>query len=124
MYVQMAINNPSFQRLMSLILNPDNLGILHHCAAGRDRTGIGTAFILLALGVPRETIIEDYLLSNQTLIPMNEQMKEQLTQVMPAEEVADIIAKLTLRRSSWRPCSRRSTRLTEASNRFWSANLA
>lgn len=98
MYVQMAINNPSFQRLMSLIMNPDNLGILHHCAAGRDRTGIGAAFILLALGVPRDTIIEDYLLSNQTLLPMNEQIKEQLAQVLPPEEAADAIAKLTLRR--------------------------
>ncbi|BFH11587.1 hypothetical protein J6TS7_22560 [Paenibacillus dendritiformis] len=124
MYVQMAIDNPSFQRLMSMIMNPDNLGILHHCAAGRDRTGIGAAFILLALGVPRETIIEDYLLSNQTLHPMNENMKEQLAEVMPPEEAAEVIAKLKLRRDSWRPCSPRSTRTTEAPNRFWSANLA
>ncbi len=36
-----------------------------HCSAGKDRTGIGAALILAALGVPEETIIADYALSEQ-----------------------------------------------------------
>jgi len=36
-----------------------------HCTAGKDRTGIAAALLLSALGVPRETVIEDYLLSNR-----------------------------------------------------------
>lgn len=39
-------------------------GVLWHCAHGKDRTGISTALLLSALGVDRETIFEDYLLSN------------------------------------------------------------
>lgn len=39
--------------------------VLWHCSAGKDRAGMATAFILMALGVPRETIIEDYLLTNR-----------------------------------------------------------
>jgi protein-tyrosine phosphatase len=35
-----------------------------HCTAGKDRTGILAALILLALGVPEETIIYDHGLSN------------------------------------------------------------
>lgn len=31
-----------------------------HCSAGKDRTGIVTALVLDALGVPRETIVADY----------------------------------------------------------------
>lgn len=38
--------------------------ILVHCAAGKDRTGIAVALLLAVLDVPRETIIEDYLLTN------------------------------------------------------------
>src|SRR5271167_1866417 len=38
--------------------------ILVHCAAGKDRTGIAIALLLAVLDVPRETIIEDYLLTN------------------------------------------------------------
>lgn len=34
-------------------------------SAGKDRAGIATAFILMALGVDRETVIEDYLLTNK-----------------------------------------------------------
>ncbi len=36
---------------------------LIHCTAGKDRTGFGAAIILLALGVPREQVMEDYLLT-------------------------------------------------------------
>lgn len=36
---------------------------LVHCTAGKDRTGFGAAIILLALGVPREQVMEDYLLT-------------------------------------------------------------
>ena len=38
----------------------------HWCStAGKDRVGVGSATLLLALGVPRETILADYLLSNE-----------------------------------------------------------
>jgi protein-tyrosine phosphatase len=39
--------------------------ILFHCTAGKDRTGWLTAIVLTALGVDRETVYEDYLLTNQ-----------------------------------------------------------
>ncbi|MDH3642864.1 MAG: tyrosine-protein phosphatase, partial [Gammaproteobacteria bacterium] len=42
-------------------------GFLVHCTAGKDRTGVGVALILLALGVPREVVMEDYLLTNEVI---------------------------------------------------------
>ena len=39
--------------------------LLFHCSAGKDRTGVAAALILLALGVPREVVLQDYLLTNQ-----------------------------------------------------------
>jgi protein-tyrosine phosphatase len=35
-----------------------------HCAAGKDRTGVAIAVLLSAIDVPRQTVIEDYLLTN------------------------------------------------------------
>lgn len=35
-----------------------------HFSAGRDRTGVAVALVLSALGVSRDTVIKDYLLSN------------------------------------------------------------
>lgn len=82
-YAQMPFNNPSFQRLMQLIKDEANLGLLHHCAVGKDRTGVGGALILLTLGVPRETIMQDYLLTNGLLTPMVAQMEKRLKAADP-----------------------------------------
>lgn len=40
-----------------------NTPLVVNCSAGQDRTGIASALLLSALGVPRHTVIEDYLLS-------------------------------------------------------------
>ena len=56
---------PSFQKLMGLVLDQSNWPVLIHCSAGKDRAGVATALILEALGVDRETIMEDYLLTNE-----------------------------------------------------------
>ena len=38
-----------------------------HCTVGKDRSGVAAALILIALGVPRHTVIADYLLTNRVL---------------------------------------------------------
>ena len=38
--------------------------LVMHCTAGKDRTGVAVALILLALGVPRALVLQDYLLTN------------------------------------------------------------
>ncbi|MFC6355121.1 tyrosine-protein phosphatase [Luethyella okanaganae] len=42
-------------------------GVLVHCTAGKDRTGIVVALALLAVGVDRAVVIEDYALSQANL---------------------------------------------------------
>lgn len=41
--------------------------MLLHCSAGKDRTGIGAALLLTALGVDRETVFHDYTVSERIL---------------------------------------------------------
>ena len=45
-------------------LEQDHLPLLYHCTAGKDRTGVFTAFVLLTLGVPESTVLDDYALTN------------------------------------------------------------
>lgn len=45
-------------------LAEDSVPALMHCAAGKDRAGLSIAVTLLALGVEREAVVEDYLKSN------------------------------------------------------------
>ena len=46
--------------------------VTYHCSAGQDRTGVATALVLSALGVPREVILADYHLSTAARRPANE----------------------------------------------------
>jgi protein-tyrosine phosphatase len=45
-------------------------GVLVHCQAGRDRTGIVSALLLAAAGVPSGVVAEDYRLSARYLAPL------------------------------------------------------
>lgn len=55
----------AYSKFFKEILANESGAVLWHCSAGKDRAGMATAFILMAIGVPRETIIEDYLLTNR-----------------------------------------------------------
>jgi protein-tyrosine phosphatase len=57
-------NTPSFRALFIHLLE-DRAPLVIHCTAGKDRTGFACALILHALGVPDQTIAEDYLLTNR-----------------------------------------------------------
>ena len=43
-----------------------------HCTNGKDRTGWAAAALLTLLGVPKDKVYEDYLLSNEYLLPFHE----------------------------------------------------
>ena len=61
-----------YRKFFEILLNQEDGAVLWHCSAGKDRTGMGAAYILSALGVEEETVIEDYLLSNLYLRPQIE----------------------------------------------------
>ena len=42
--------------------------LIVHCTAGKDRTGVASALLLTALGVPRSTVVADYVLTNKRLV--------------------------------------------------------
>jgi len=50
-------------------------GILLHCVAGRDRTGMVVATLLSALGVPDDEIVADYAASDAELVSEYERFK-------------------------------------------------
>ena len=47
----------------------DDSPLVFHCTAGKDRTGFAAALLLLALGVPRDLVMADYLLTNEVYRP-------------------------------------------------------
>ncbi|MBT2482487.1 tyrosine-protein phosphatase [Streptomyces sp. ISL-94] len=74
-------------------LAEDSVPALLHCAAGKDRAGLSIAVTLLALGVPREAIVADYLESNA---PRNRYRVRRSSQSAEARspEVMELLAPL------------------------------
>lgn len=58
-------NFGQFKSFFKLLLDERNYPLLFHCTAGKDRTGFAAAILLHILGVDKETILEDYLLTNE-----------------------------------------------------------
>lgn len=60
----------AYRTLVDQLLDESRDGaVLVHCTGGRDRTGIGIAILLRAVGVAEEAIEADYLASNRLLQP-------------------------------------------------------
>lgn len=57
-------HNAEYAALLRAVAHAEG-PVLIHCAAGKDRTGFGVAMLLFALGVSREEVMEDYLLTER-----------------------------------------------------------
>lgn len=86
-YPKLAFGNPSYKKLFELMEDKSNTPILQHCTAGKDRTGVGSALLLLLLGVPEEIVMEDYLLTNDRLQPMIAHLESRLEEISVDEAV-------------------------------------
>jgi protein-tyrosine phosphatase len=58
-----SVFTPQFRQLVDTVIAADGAPVLWHCTAGKDRTGFAAAVLLRILGVPRETIMRDYMAS-------------------------------------------------------------
>jgi protein-tyrosine phosphatase len=72
-----------FNKLLSV---PKGSSLVFHCSAGKDRTGIGAALLLYSLGVPYDTIVNDYLASNYYRRSDNDKLISQMVKYMHVDE--------------------------------------
>lgn len=72
---------PQLKTLFHRISNPENLPVLIHCSAGKDRTGVVSSLIQLVLGVSVETAMDDYLKTNGLLDGYTEEILRRLSKL-------------------------------------------
>ena len=65
--VESEYSTSHYAEFLRLVLHHEGGAFLYHCTAGKDRVGVATMLILSALGVTRETILEDSPLTNTFL---------------------------------------------------------
>jgi protein-tyrosine phosphatase len=74
----------TFGSLYTHLAGGDGLPAVFHCTAGKDRTGIAAALLLLVLGVPEPIVLDDYELSTQF------RLERRLVELRPKLEDAGI----------------------------------
>ena len=58
-----------FSKMFIGMADAEKLPALFHCTTGKDRTGWSAAALLTLLGVPKDQVYEDYLRSNDNILP-------------------------------------------------------
>jgi protein tyrosine/serine phosphatase len=74
------INPVGIARICAAVADAAPGGVLLHCHAGKDRTGIITAVLLALVGVPDDVIAADYALSAANLSALTQEWLDSITQ--------------------------------------------
>lgn len=91
-YRRMAQEQAPAYRVLFARLVEGRGPVVVNCTAGKDRTGIAAALVLTALGVPYETVRQDFLLSNDA--PGMNSLQSSLSgplQSLPADAIRPLI---------------------------------
>jgi protein-tyrosine phosphatase len=82
-YRQLPFKQASAHQVIFNRLAAGELPLAFNCSAGKDRAGTAAALILRALGVPRDAVVEDYVLTDRVVdleaIFMDRRRKHELT---------------------------------------------
>lgn len=83
-------NAEQYGKILRRIVAGD-LPAVEHCTSGKDRTGVFSAILLTALGVPREAVVQDYLLTEHYLLAPDslESTRAQLQKIFGLAEPLD-----------------------------------
>jgi protein-tyrosine phosphatase len=68
-FITLPSAKAAFRQLFMELGEPNQLPSLFHCTTGKDRSGWAAAALLTLLGVPEEKVFEDYLRSNEYILP-------------------------------------------------------
>ena len=74
-----------------ILLDTEEGAVLFHCSMGKDRAGTAAALLLAALGVPRESIVADYLITAERCAPGTERLLENCRKFTDDEAVLEYI---------------------------------
>jgi len=72
-FVTLPSAKAAFRQLFIELGEKNQLPSLFHCTTGKDRSGWAAAALLTLLGVPKEKVYEDYLRSNEYVLPAYKQ---------------------------------------------------
>jgi protein-tyrosine phosphatase len=68
-FIDLPSAKASYRTLFLSLSQRDKLPAVFHCTTGKDRTGWAAAALLTLMGVPKETVMADYMRTNDYTLP-------------------------------------------------------
>ncbi len=96
-----------YAQLFEVLLAAPSGNILMNCSAGKERTGVGAALVLMALGVTRATILYDFCLSRQyypAALELPRALAKYEVAPRPGRDVNALMEPLLVTRASYLEC--------------------
>lgn len=98
MYTSMFDNETAlkgYREFVDKLLAHDDGAILWHCTGGKDRAGTAAVIALTLLGVDKETVLDDFELTNQFNAKSIEYMKSKAAELTDDQDEIEGVAMLT-----------------------------
>lgn len=89
-FVSGASARAGFAAAVRLVAAAENLPLLFHCSAGKDRTGWLSVILLTVLGVDEEQIRAEYLRTNELTESMHEVLLEAMGRRQPGLDIEQV----------------------------------
>lgn len=80
-----------YASFLQQIINTEEGAVYWHCSQGKDRTGLGSAFLLAVLGADRKLIIDDFDLSNVAYEQELNDIKQKIRNMGGGQEELEVI---------------------------------
>ncbi|MBF9235262.1 tyrosine-protein phosphatase [Microvirga alba] len=80
---------PAISKVIVTIAAAEDGGVLFHCSAGKDRTGIIAALLLSAVGASEDVVIDDYALTETVASPLIARLRAEALARGTAPDLAD-----------------------------------
>lgn len=90
-YEKMPFDNKAFKKMIDILIE-EEIPFVQHCKSGKDRTGAGSALILLLLGVSLEDVKNDYMASNSFRKEYNEATKKRYAKVLSDKNIENLFS--------------------------------
>lgn len=90
-YVRNEYTQLQYAAFLQKIIDTPEGAFYWHCSQGKDRTGLGAAYLLSALGADREMILRDFAITNECYKDLIDRMKSHIESLGGGEEEKRVI---------------------------------
>jgi protein-tyrosine phosphatase len=90
-FVSLPSAKQSYRTLFLSLADRENLPAVFHCTTGKDRTGWAAAALLTLLGVPKETVMTDFMRTNDYTLPQFKPMIDEFVAAGGERAIAEAV---------------------------------